>query len=249
MSRQESTDDSALRQQGEQVAPPAVDNKRLRQILADIYVKPGAQRWVGNGKAASALRAELDDGRPTGFRGTYHAVDVADLLGRLGKALRWESGLKDQDRSIALREAGELMDALQTPDAKGAVTAWLGANPQRMVTVANAVDTAKALPEMQSVTGSKFSQASFQRPRLESVTSDRGLMGDIKRVLSDSDSDAREPLIADVAALGLTPMSSVSRSSPSSDDGRDHKGHVLAEAVSHRTGRTTHGERTADLER
>lgn len=103
--------------------PPDVDNSTLRDILNDIYVDPKKNpNPVGDGKVATALLNEIKTGKKTG--GRWHAVDSADQLNRLVNLLEEDRkpnravSLSRGDRAVALREAGELWRALNSPVSK-----------------------------------------------------------------------------------------------------------------------------------
>ncbi|GLY87485.1 hypothetical protein Airi02_054140 [Actinoallomurus iriomotensis] len=141
---------------------PEVTDPTLRKILGDIYLKPTATEFVGDGKAASALLNELKTGKPT--RETFHDLDVADLFNRLSSRLEEDrkSRLKGvnlltpEDREIARKEAKELWNALTTKDEAGAVTENLRHNPGRRAKVGNAIENARNNPAVQEITGDAF---------------------------------------------------------------------------------------------
>ncbi|WP_331771392.1 hypothetical protein OG948_48215 (plasmid) [Embleya sp. NBC_00888] len=214
--------------------PPEVDNAYLRNIVADTYPTPGgAGNWVGNGKAAAALYAELHDGRPTGSPGRekFHPVDVADLLGRYRKALR-QPQLSNRDKSIILAESGELYRALQVRDTAGGVTAWLNANPERANTTLNAVESVKAEPELASVTGSRFLTSTFKRPALEAVVPDMGLIAHLRRTLARPEPQNLDAEAARIAAKGMGRAASLIETARGSEALRPAPGRTGGPAVS-----------------
>ncbi|TDC03206.1 RHS repeat domain-containing protein, partial [Actinomadura bangladeshensis] len=163
---------SSLRTKGPVAKAPEVRNPALRRILDDIYAH-GAE-VDGDGKAGTALRAELEDGLMT--KGHYHDVDVADLLKRLGSLLeaerkaqvRGEAGsvLSEADKKIAIREAIELADALNADDRAGKITEMWAKDPQRKSNVMGAIRNFLKSPASAAVTGEKWEQAHPKaRPR------------------------------------------------------------------------------------
>ncbi|MGW1991851.1 hypothetical protein [Embleya sp. NPDC001921] len=205
MSQPQGPPTGSPRDQLARATPPEVDNANLRTVVADTYLKPNETgTWVGNGKSAAALRAELHDGRPTGPPGRekFHPVDVADLLGRYRKALR-EPQLSDRDKSVILAESAELYRTLQMRDTAGGVTAWLNANPERANTTLNAVESVKAEPELAPVTGSRFLTSTFKRPALEAVVPDAGLIAHLRRTLARPEPQNLAAGAARIAAQGM----------------------------------------------
>ncbi|WP_225837045.1 RHS repeat-associated core domain-containing protein [Streptomyces sp. NK08204] len=149
---------------------PHVENDELRDILKDIYIKPGSVPEVGDGKVATALISELKTGRPT--KGLWHIEDAASQLRRLEKLLEKDRkpdkpvNLSEADRNVALAEADELWRALDTKDDAGAVTQIMKDNPKVYSAVKSAVEHAWRAPSMKSVTGGEFEESSHGVPRL-----------------------------------------------------------------------------------
>lgn len=147
-------------------------------MLRDTYAKPGTSTWRGNGKASAALAHELDTGERTG-NDRFHAVDVADLLGRYHKLLRHDRTLTERDRQVAVTESTELWSALQAPDEAGAIIRWLLGNPARVRTVLDVADRVRRDPDLAPATGSRFETSPYGRRTLIAAAPLRGLLRDL----------------------------------------------------------------------
>ncbi|WP_306191921.1 DNRLRE domain-containing protein [Streptomyces sp. MK5] len=166
--RQEAARAAALA--GAAVAPK-VDNQRLRGILKDIYIKPGSVPEVGNGKVGTALINELQTGSPT--KELWHVSDAADQLTRLAKLLEDDRkpdknvNLSEADRKVALTEADELWQALNTKDDAGAITKVIKGNPEVFNSVKSAAERTWRAPSMKSITGAEYEANPRGVPRLK----------------------------------------------------------------------------------
>ncbi|MEV6843002.1 RHS repeat-associated core domain-containing protein [Actinoplanes sp. NPDC051411] len=121
--------------------PPTVHNPRLGNILDGIYARSQtrAEGLAGDGKLGTAIRAEITGGRMVrGGGGTdsdkirWHYQKGAEEFQALSKLLNGDrkaslnggSGLlTDAEREIALSEAKELWDALNTDEGNSGFTA------------------------------------------------------------------------------------------------------------------------------
>jgi RHS repeat-associated protein len=134
---------------------PDVQSTELKNILGDIYLKPGSVPQVGDGKVGSALINELETGNQT--KGLWHVADAADQLIRITKLLerdrKGEISLSEGDRRVALDEAKQLWDALDTKDQARAVTKLMREVPKVASSVRKAGTRALRAPSMSSVTG------------------------------------------------------------------------------------------------
>ncbi|MGW1997725.1 hypothetical protein [Embleya sp. NPDC001921] len=166
------------RQSEAKATPPEVDSERLALVLRDTYAKPGTSTWRGNGKASAALAHELGTGERTG-NDRFHAVDVADLLGRYHKLLRHDRTLTERDHLVAVTESTELWSALQAPDEAGAITRWLLGNPARVRTVLDVADRVRRDPDLAPATGSRFEASPYGRRTLIAAAPLRGLLRDL----------------------------------------------------------------------
>jgi RHS repeat-associated protein len=150
---------------------PVVENGRLRGILGDIYIKPGAVPEAGDGKVATALVNELETGSPT--KGLWHVADAADQLTRLVKLLEEDRKpdkpvhLSEGDRTVALAEADELWKALNTVDEAGEITKVMSENPEVYNAVKSAGERMWRAPSMQSITGAEYTPNPRGVPRLK----------------------------------------------------------------------------------
>jgi RHS repeat-associated protein len=142
---------------------PKVSNPVLHNILGDIYAKPGTTKAEGDGKASTALLAELESGEQT--QGKYHDLDVAHLFNRLSKLLDQDRKLREtkgrelltaEDRDVAHREALELWDALTAKDEAKKVSQNIAQNPARRSELDNTLDKARNRKAVQDITGDKF---------------------------------------------------------------------------------------------
>ncbi|MFI9004984.1 RHS repeat-associated core domain-containing protein [Streptomyces sp. NPDC053541] len=175
---------------GNAAKPPAVENEELRRILGDIYIKPGVVPAVGNGKVSAALLNELEKGVPT--RNLWHVADASDLLIRLIKLLENDRKpdrslrLSESDREVALAEAEEIWNALDTEDKAGKITEIMETNPEVKSTVKAAVERAIRAPSMASITGETYDinpRGGSPKPlggaRLPKLLNGLGVAGDI----------------------------------------------------------------------
>ncbi|MFF6961716.1 RHS repeat-associated core domain-containing protein [Streptomyces sp. NPDC008317] len=145
---------------------PTVENEALQRVLNDIYTKPKAKSWVGDGKAATALRQELETGEMT--KETWHVVDVADLLRRLQAILednrKGKINLGAAETRVALAEASDLWDGLNTVDKAGEVTKYLNEHAEAARTIRGAINRVANSPALESVTGSQFQERPYKPP-------------------------------------------------------------------------------------
>ncbi|MCX4855667.1 hypothetical protein OG426_44310 [Streptomyces canus] len=140
---------------------PVVENSRLRSILSDIYMKPGAiPEGDNDGKVATALLNELKTGEPT--KGLWHVADASDLLTRLIKLLEEDRkpdkpvSLSESDRTVAISEAEEIWGALNTKDEAGVVTKLMTDNREVYNSVKAAGERMWRAPSMKSITGAEY---------------------------------------------------------------------------------------------
>jgi RHS repeat-associated protein len=147
-------------------AAPKVTNEKLQKVLNDIYAKPNVKKFLGNGKASTALLSELHTGQPTA--GKWHVVDVADLLARLRDLLelnrKKKISLTSAEADIATAEAAELWNALDTVDGAGKVTDFLHEHSTAATSVRNVINRVAAAPSLESVTGARFEERPHKAP-------------------------------------------------------------------------------------
>ncbi|MFJ3781963.1 RHS repeat-associated core domain-containing protein [Streptomyces sp. NPDC090093] len=147
---------------------PKVENQRLKDIVEELYIREAvADKDVkGDGKTATALIEELNEGKPFGGKGEKWHIEKAiaklgglrDLLedDRKAKVKDGKGILSDADRKVAIDNAKELWTALNSDDVAGAVTKRVKDNPVIEKTMTNLVKTVIAAESMSEVTGQKF---------------------------------------------------------------------------------------------
>jgi RHS repeat-associated protein len=183
---------------------PSVENSGLRNILNDVYAKPGTAPAVGSGKAGEALVHELDTGKMT--KGKYHHQDVADLIRRMSllseadrkaleggklnsaeiKALGGAEPLSATERAIMLGEVDELWRAVNHPaPSNSPVLDDLRNRPAVRQTVEGALTKAASAYSLRGVTQTQFSTNAKGRPvvsgsaRLPQMIGALGVAGDL----------------------------------------------------------------------
>ncbi|MGC5342385.1 RHS repeat-associated core domain-containing protein [Streptomyces sp. DT171] len=147
---------------------PAVQNERLERIIKELYIRPQVadSDVVGDGKTATALIEELNEGKAFGGDGTKWHIEKAtaklgglrDLLedDRKAKESTGKGILSDSDRKIALNESKELWTAINANDVAGQVTKNVKASPAFAKTLSKLVKTVISSESMSEVTGQKF---------------------------------------------------------------------------------------------
>lgn len=137
---------------------PKVEDPQLKRVLDEIYAKPHTEPAVGSGKVGEALIHELEKG--TQVRERWHVADAADQLNRLVGILeddrKSDVVLTAGDRTVALNEAQQLWNALDTKDKAGKVTEVINNNKAIASNIRAAAKLAIEAPSMASITGSKF---------------------------------------------------------------------------------------------
>ncbi|WP_406004927.1 sugar-binding protein [Streptomyces sp. NBC_00637] len=146
---------------------PAVQNERLEKIIKELYIRPQVadKDVVGDGKTATALIEEMNEGKGFGGDGSkWHIEKTVDKLGGLRDLLeddrkaKEDTGkgiLSDSDRKVALNESKELWTALNADDVAGAVTKRVKASGYDK-TVSKLVKSVLSAESMSEVTGQKF---------------------------------------------------------------------------------------------
>ena len=108
-------------------SPPAVSNSALSRILGDVYIKPSAAKWIGDGTVWDALNYETSTGQQTG--GTWHFKDAADLLNRLASWLedvrKGKITALDSDIKIARDTTAKIWGAMNSGDTAGNETSYI----------------------------------------------------------------------------------------------------------------------------
>ncbi|MFJ6466966.1 RHS repeat-associated core domain-containing protein [Streptomyces sp. NPDC091387] len=147
---------------------PAVQNERLERIIKELYIRPQVadSDVKGDGKTATALIEELNEGKAFGGDGTKWHIEKAtaklgglrDLLedDRKAKESTGKGILSDSDRKIALNESKELWTAINANDVAGQVTKNVKATPAFAKTLSKLIKTVISSESMSEVTGQKF---------------------------------------------------------------------------------------------
>lgn len=155
---------------------PQVQNERLEKIIKELYIRPQVadSDVVGDGKTATALIEELNEGKPFGGSGTKWHIEKAvaklgglrDLLedDRKAKEGTGKGILSDADRKVALDESKELWTALNADDVAGEVTKNVKASGFDK-TVSKLVKTVISSESMSEVTGQKFAVPENLHPK------------------------------------------------------------------------------------
>ncbi|MCQ9177474.1 sugar-binding protein [Streptomyces sp. IBSBF 2953] len=155
---------------------PAVENQRLKDIIEELYMRPQVadKDVVGDGKTASALIEELNEGKAFGGGGTrWHIEKAVAKLGGLRKLLeddrkaKEDTGkgiLSDSDHKVALGESKELWTALQADDVAGEVTRRVNASGFAK-TVSKLVKDVISSESMSEITGQKFAVPENLHPK------------------------------------------------------------------------------------
>ncbi|MFI0999795.1 RHS repeat domain-containing protein [Streptomyces galbus] len=155
---------------------PPVQNERLEKIIKELYIRPQVadSDVVGDGKTATALIEELNEGKPFGGDGTkWHIEKAVAKLGGLRDLLeddrkaKEDTGkgiLSDADRKVALHESKELWTALNADDVAGEVTKNVKASGFDK-TVSKLIKTTISAESMSEVTGQKFAVPENLHPK------------------------------------------------------------------------------------
>jgi YD repeat-containing protein len=161
--------------------PPEVANATLKGILKDTYAKPGAQKVIGDGKAATALRYETLTGEMTdGRKGPmYHHTDVADLARRYSILLEADRKaradgkpalLTSDEARVARTEFADLWDALTGNDSTGKVSANIQSRGLSE-SLSNTMKNIRSTPAVADLTGEPFNQIPYKQPRIARLPS------------------------------------------------------------------------------
>lgn len=129
---------------------------------------------MGDGKTATALIEELNEGKAFGGGGTrWHIEKAVSKLSGLRKLLeddrmaKEDTGkgiISDSDRKVAINESKELWTAIQADDVAGVVTQRVKASGFDK-TVSKLVKTVISAASMSEVTGQKFAVPANRHPK------------------------------------------------------------------------------------
>lgn len=91
--------------------PPQVSDGKLRNIVKDLYLRPGARGpWAGDGTTADALRSEFRTGDSTKLR--WHTEKACRALAALQDWISAHPGASVADKAVAEMERETLIEAL-----------------------------------------------------------------------------------------------------------------------------------------
>jgi RHS repeat-associated protein len=153
----------------EPLRPPTVSNTKLQNLLNSTYLREQAVKGKGTGKAAAALKYELESGQRLNKRVHQQKVislakGYADLLFAHDQA-KFNKGaglLTDREVTIANDEFKELWNVLKMPDEGGLITRELGTGEK----LERFKSDLRSISENQAVathTGSQFEEIHPQR--------------------------------------------------------------------------------------
>ncbi|MCO8277489.1 hypothetical protein M1L60_43610 [Actinoplanes sp. TRM 88003] len=177
---------------------PRVKNTKLGGYLRSIYLRPGTQRWRGNGKLGIAIRLEILSGRPTYQKWHYEKganvfKGLAELLDEDRKATM--NGrpplLSPRDRQIAMDEARELWSSLNEEDKGNKFERAIKSTAQGRESLRNAkvrIADAGKYQAVKEITGAQFRPRTYNGrvvgvdrtagPRLTGVAKMLSVVGD-----------------------------------------------------------------------
>ena len=92
------------------VPVPNVANKKLANIVRDLYKGAKSPKPIGTGSTADAVRNELVTGLPT--RGRFHSDKANQYINALSNWLRKNPGANSHDRMVAQSLLDDLSSAL-----------------------------------------------------------------------------------------------------------------------------------------
>ena len=88
---------------------PNVTNKKMKNIVDDLYKGQNGKNKIGNGTTMDAVRNELKTGLPT--NGRFHTIKAQETISRLQRRLR-AGDLTPDETDIAKGLIVDLLNAL-----------------------------------------------------------------------------------------------------------------------------------------
>ncbi|UQA97082.1 sugar-binding protein [Streptomyces halobius] len=155
---------------------PKVTNTKLADGLMNIYAKDVAKKVYGDGKAATAIIYEFNNGKRLDNKEQWHIKKGWSALRNMSSILELdrkarETGknmknlLNDHDLAIAKSEAKELWNALSSRDVTGKVDKTVQADAVMKDSIRNNMGNVMKTAAVKDLTGQKFEPTKYKGPQ------------------------------------------------------------------------------------